>query len=303
MKGKNMALQECGLNLNKVSKELQPHGSLEFPCAGYSSSYTDRQEDVIPWHWHEEMEMIYMEDGQMKVEIPSNAFLLKKGDCIVINSNILHYAEAVTECKLRSLVFSQALISGNEDSVFAKKYMQPLLTCNHFSHYFIKAGENENVTECFKRAFEALEQDCYGYEFTVRENLSRICLFLYGEFNPQTDTKNVSPSQDNLRVRKMLAFIQKNFADDISLSEIAGAADISERESLRCFKKTIQLSPIQYLLKYRIMQGAEMLLANPADSISEIATLCGFDSPSNFAKIFKRFYNCTPREYRNQTMK
>lgn len=298
-----MALQECGLNLNKVSKELQPHGSLEFPCAGYSSGYTDRQEDVIPWHWHEEMEIIYLEDGQMKVEIPSNAFLLKKGDCIVINSNILHYAEAVTECKLRSLVFSQALISGNEDSVFAKKYMQPLLTCNHFSHYFIKAGENENVTECFKRAFEALEQDCYGYEFTVRENLSRICLFLYGEFNPQTYTQNVSPSQDNLRIRKMIAYIQKNFAVDISLAEIAGAADISERESLRCFKKTIQLSPIQYLLKYRIMQGAEMLLANPADSISEIAILCGFDSPSNFAKVFKRFYSCTPREYRNQIIK
>lgn len=298
-----MALQECGLNLNKVSKELQPHGSLEFPCAGYSSSYTDAQEDVIPWHWHEEMEIIYIEDGRMKVKIPSKEFLLEKGDCIVINSNMLHYAAAVTECKLRSFVFSQSLITGNEDSVFAKKYMQPLLTCNHFSYYFIKAGENENVAECFKRAFEALEQDCYGYEFTVRENLSRICLFLYGEFNPHTDTQNVSQSKDSLRIRKMIAYIQKNFGADISLSEIAGAADISERESLRCFKKTIQLSPIQYLLKYRVMQGADMLIANPADSISEIATLCGFDSPSNFAKIFKRFYNCTPREYRNQTIK
>lgn len=124
--------------------------------------------------------------------------------------------------------------------------------------------------------------------------------FLYGELNPQTDTQNVPPSQDNLRIRKMLAYIHKNFADDISLSEISSAAGISERESLRCFKKTIQLSPIQYLLKYRIMQGAEMLRKHPADSISEIATLCGFDSPSNFAKIFKRFYNCTPREYRNK---
>lgn len=218
---------------------------------------------------------------------------------MVINSNILHYAAAVTECKLRSLVFSQTLITGNEDFVFAKKYMQPLLTCNGFSHYFIKAGSNENVTDWFNRAFEALAQDCYGYEFTVRENLSRICLFLYGEFKLQTDTENVPPSKDNLRIRKMLAYIHKNFADDISLSEISSAADISERESLRCFKKTIQLSPIQYLLKYRIMQGAEMLIKNPADSISEIATLCGFDSPSNFAKIFKRFYNCTPREYRN----
>lgn len=298
-----MALQECGLNLNKVSKELQPHGSLEFPCAGYCSSHTDRQEDVIPWHWHEEIEIVYIENGQMRVKIPSNTLLLEKGDCIVINSNILHYAAAVTKCKLRSLVFNQTLITGNEDFVFAKKYMQPLLTCNHFSHYFIKAGRNEAVADWFNLAFEALAQDCSGYEFIVRENLSRICLFLYREFNPQTDTQNVPLSQDNLRIGKMIAYIHKNFAADISLSEISGAADISERESLRCFKKTIQLSPIQYLLKYRIMQGAEMLLRNPSDSISEIATLCGFDSPSNFSKIFKRFYNCTPREYKNLHMK
>lgn len=293
-----MALQECGLNLNKVSKELQPHGTPQFPCAGYCSSHTDRQEDIIPWHWHEEIEIVYIENGQMHVKIPSNTFFLEKGDCIVINSNILHYAAAVTECKLRSLVFDQTLITGSEDLVFAKKYMQPLLTCNGFSHYFINAGSNRNVADWFNCAFEALAQDCYGYEFTVRENLSRICLFLCRELNPQTDTQNVPPSQDNLRIRKMLAYIHKNFADDISLSEISSAAGISERESLRCFKKTIQLSPIQYLLKYRIMQGAEMLRKHPADSISEIATLCGFDSPSNFAKIFKRFYNCTPREYR-----
>ena len=137
------------------------------------------------------------------------------------------------------------------------------------------------------------------YEFIVREKLSRICLFLYGEFGPRADTRNIPLDQDGFRIRKMLAFIHKNYADDISVAEIAGMADISERECLRCFQKTIQLSPIQYLLKYRIMHGAEMLLENPADSISEIATSCGFDSPSNFSKIFKRYYNCTPREYRN----
>lgn len=295
-----MALQECGLNLNKVSKELQPHGSLEFPCAGYSSRHTDGQEDVIPWHWHEEIEIIYIENGQMEVKIPSKVFFLEKGDCLVINSNILHYAAAVMECELHSLVFSQTLITGNEDLVFAKKYMQPLLTCKGFSHYLIKAGSSENVADWFSRAFEALAQDSCGYEFIVRENLSRICLFLYGEFYPQTDTQNVPLNQDNLRIRTMLAYIHKHFSDDIYLSDISGAAGIGERESLRCFRRTIQLSPIQYLLKYRMMRGAEMLRRNPAASIAEIATLCGFDSPSNFAKIFKRFYNCTPREYRNQ---
>ena len=218
-----MALQECGLNLDKVSKELQPHGSLEFPCAGYSSRHTDRPEDVIPWHWHEEIEIIYIESGQMKVKIPSSELLLDAGDCVVLNSNILHYAAAATECKLSSLVFNQTLITGNEDSVFAKKYMQPLLAGSQFSYHLIRSGSNESVANWFGCAFEALANDCYGYEFTVRENLSRICLFLYGELSPQTDVQNAAMGQDNLRIRKMLAYIHKNFADDISLAEIGRA--------------------------------------------------------------------------------
>ena len=100
----------------------------------------------------------------------------------------------------------------------------------------------------------------------------------------------------------MLEYIQRYYFDDIKLADIAKAADIGERECLRCFQKTIQLSPIQYVLKYRIIRGAEMLLHNPENSISEIATACGFESPSNFSKIFKRFYKCTPREYRKKEM-
>lgn len=124
-----MGLQKCGLNLNNVSKELQPHGSLAFPCAGYASRHTDLPEDIIPWHWHEELEIIYIESGQIRVKIPQRSFLLKKGDCLAINANIVHYAAAAPEGSLHSLVFSPAIISGNKDSVFAQKYMSPLKTC------------------------------------------------------------------------------------------------------------------------------------------------------------------------------
>lgn len=298
-----MALQECGLNLDQGLKELQPHGSLEFPCAGYVSCCTEKQEDIIPWHWHEEMEIVYVESGQMEMKIPTKSFFLKKGDCLVINSNELHYGAAVVECELHSLVFNPSLIAGDESFVFAKKYIQPLLTCNNFCGYHIKSGDDENVVHWITSAFEALSGDCCGYEFIVREMLSHICLFLYEELNLQADMQDILLNQDNLRIRKMLEFIYKNFANDLSLSEIAAAANIGERECLRCFQKTIQISPIQYLLKYRIMQGAEMLLGSPTDSISEIAALCGFDSPSNFSKTFKHFYNCTPREYRKRNVK
>lgn len=97
----------------------------------------------------------------------------------------------------------------------------------------------------------------------------------------------------------MLDYIHGNFTDNLVLADVAKAADIGERECLRCFQRTIQIFPMQYLLKYRIMQGADLLIKKPASSVSEIATLSGFESPSNFTKMFKRFYNCTPREYKN----
>lgn len=285
--------------LNREQKELKPHGTPGFPCAGYCSCYTDNPEDILSWHWHEEIEIIYIEEGKMKVKIPSKTFLLGKGDCVVLNTNLLHYAEAEGGCELHSLVFHSQLIYGNDNSVFAEKYMTPLFSCSSFSGCHIVAADNNQITNWFREAFEALAEESCGYEFLVREKLSRICLFLYRKYESQMDAKDVFLNQDSLRVRKMLTYIHKNYPVNISLEDIAKAADISERECFRCFKKTIQISPAQYLLKYRIMQGAEMLLSDPAGSISEIASACGFDSSSNFAKMFRRFYDCTPREYRN----
>lgn len=293
-----MALQECTLHQNQRLKELNPHGTLAFPCAGYSSIYTDNEENAIPWHWHEDLEIIYMKEGRMELKIPSKTFYIEEGDAFAINSNVLHYGIGADYCHLYSLVFSPQLVSGSEESVFARKYMQPLLSCSSFTAMPLLRSEREDILRWFLNAFDAMQKEPPGFEFTVRENLSRICFFLSKEFEDTAGTHTSVQSQDSLRIRKMLEFIHKNFSADISLSDIAKSADIGERECLRCFQKTIQLSPIQYLLKYRIMQGAEMLLYCPELSISDIASSCGFDSSSNFAGTFKRFHNRTPREYR-----
>ncbi len=293
-----MALQKCGLNLNKASKELQPHGSLDFPCAGYESYHTEKPEDTVPWHWHEELEIIRIVQGRMNVQIPSQSFLVEQGGCIVINANVLHYAAAAPECVLHSLVFSPSLVAGRDDSVFAQKYMRPLVSCPSFSAYCTD-GTAADISGWFSRAFDAIVQEAPGFEFIVRENLSRICFSVYAAYEEKLNTAPVPQSQDSLRMKKMLSCIHRNFAHNLSLSDIAKAAAVSERECLRCFQKTIQCSPIQYLLRYRILQSAEMLVKQPMQSISEIALRSGFDSQSSFARLFKRFYNCTPREYRN----
>lgn len=293
-----MPLQECGLNLNRGLKELQPHGTLDFPCAGYSSHHQMRPEDVIPWHWHEEIEIVHVEQGHMDLRSSSASFRAGAGDVVIFNSNVLHYGSAAPEGTIHSLVFSPSLIAGNDDSVFSVRYMQPLVSCAAFSGFIAGPEERQTVEEWFSAAFEAIEKGYDGFEFIVRENLSRICLFLFRKFEPQMERKTRNLDQDGIRIKKMLDYIHGNYADSISLGDISRIADISERECLRCFRKVLQSSPIQYLMKYRMMRGAEMLLSDPLASVSEIASGCGFDSPSNFAKQFGRFYGCSPREYR-----
>ena len=84
----------------------------------------------------------------------------------------------------------------------------------------------------------------------------------------------------------MIDYIHNNYSDNIVLSDIARSADIGEREVCAAFREPYKSLPCNIFLKYRIMQGADFLLKNPSKSISEIAGLCGFDSPSNFSKMF-----------------
>lgn len=296
-----MGIEKCGLKLNRMQRELQPHGTFAFPCAGYSGWYASQTEQVIPWHWHEEIEIGSVKNGTLLLKTPAKTYPLERGDCFIINSNILHFATATPTCELQSLVFHPNLIVGDRESVFATKYLFPLLANPSFDGYPLKRDREPRQIQQFQSAFEALANDTPGFEFVVRENLSKICFFLYQQFQAEIEVGGQGLPADAIRMHKMLDYLHHHYPDDIRLRDIAKAADIGERECLRCFQRTIQISPMQYLLKYKVMQGANILLKYPSKSISEVATLCGFDSPSNFSKMFKRFYNSTPRDYRKST--
>lgn len=290
-----MGLQTCGLNRSHTQKELQPHGTIEFPCAAYASRHTDAPGDTIPWHWHEELEVIFVAAGTLKLQIPGGEYLLQEGSLVVLNSNVLHSLSGHPAGALRSMVFSPFLITGGADTVFYKNYVRALLACPDFSVWQAEPGPD---VKRFSAAFSAMETDAFAYEFTVRENLSQLLLHCYAQLLPRLSAQKPAKSADTVRIEQMLQYMQASYAEPITLADIAQAARLSERECLRCFHRTIGDSPVQYLLKYRLMQGAALLRASPAASIAEVSTACGFDSPSYFSKQFRRFYQRPPREYR-----
>ena len=274
---------------------MQPHGPVEFPCAAYASRHTDAPGDTIPWHWHEELEVIFVAAGTLKLQIPGGEYLLQEGSLVVLNGNVLHSLSGHPAGELRSMVFSPFLITGGTDTVFYKNYVRALLACPDFSVWQAEPGTD---VKRFSAAFSAMETDAFAYEFTVRENLSQLLLHCYAQLLPRLSAQKPAKSADTVRIEQMLQYMQASYAEPITLADIAQAAGLSERECLRCFHRTIGDSPVQYLLKYRLMQGAVLLRASPAASIAEVSAACGFDSPSYFSKQFRRFYQRPPREYR-----
>lgn len=92
-------------------------------------------------------------------------------------------------------------------------------------------------------------------------------------------------------------YIDINYSKKIYLEDICTLIGISKSYLIRQFKNYTSFSPYEYLLNIR-QKEAKSLLIHTNKSISEIAILVGFDSPSHFAKYFKKTENITPLKYR-----
>ena len=295
-----MPIQDCGINVSRDRRVLKLHGTAEFPCAGYANTITSRAGHRIPWHRHEEIEVLYLASGSLELCLLGRTNHLRAGDGAFINTNVLHMACSVDRCELCSLVFRPSLIAGAADSVFEKKYVRPLMESPAAKGILLRRGteEDDAALAQLEAAFQAMSGAEPGYEFAVRGHLSHLWYLLYARKEPDLADSpvHVSPT-DTVRLKAMLDFIHAHYAQALTLEDIAQAANIGERECLRCFRRTIDLSPKQYLQQYRIAEAAVFLRESDL-TVAEVASRCGFDSPSNFAQTFRKYYHCSPRDYR-----
>lgn len=295
-----MTEQTIYLQTSPDGRELVQHGTPLFPCAGYCEDVRNYANAEVPWHWHEELELILVRNGVMHVILDGMDMLLEEGECALINSNILHMGERVEEkaCQVSSLVFHPSLIYGEAGSILEHKYVRPLLNCRRLPGIGLQgeAPWKRQAAGYIRQACDAYETAAFGYELAVRDSLSRMWMLIVEHMQPILEQER-GIDQQTQRIKAMLSYIQTHCGEALTLKQIADAANISSRECLRCFQRVLGMSPMQYLLKYRVSAAADLLTAGDL-SITEIAKQCGFDSPSYFAKIFKRFMQCTPSAYR-----
>ena len=99
------------------------------------------------------------------------------------------------------------------------------------------------------------------------------------------------------RFEAVFTYLDRHFAEDLTLEDVAAVAGFSKFHFSRTFKQLSGCNFYEYLLHRRI-KSSEAMLMKPNLSISQIALQSGFSSVSTFNRTFKKLKGCTPTQYR-----
>ena len=293
-----MALTQSVDKVDENGREILIYGTEDFPIAFFDDDLT---KVAVPPHWHDELELIIIKEGKVHVRIAGNEFLLSSGEGYFANSGILHSADlvSVSGCQ-HAMVFSPRMISCSADLVW-KTCVDPVL--NNPDIPFVRLTgripwQNELLTMA-ENAWQAGAYETKDYPVHVRYLLSRSLALIAGhaETSGAESTYTGRYRRDELRIKKALLFIERNYGSAITLGEIAASAAVSTSTCLRLFSAIVGTTPVNYLLDYRLQKAAEELQHQGKRTISEIAYLCGFTDASYFNRCFRKKYGMTPTDY------
>lgn len=176
---------------------------------------------------------------------------------------------------------------------------------------FRNCRKNMNIweyTECIQMVYRYLKS--YIQQHHLRPDILNIawsyedaetmetalleCLGLVFEEAMQAEQSGYS-----VYVQKAIEYIRRNYSRDISIPDIAEAAQISEGHLRRLFKQELDTKIVDYLTEYRV-ECAKLLMKNKEDTLSEIWKKTGFTSSQYFSYVFKRKEGMLPKDYMKQ---
>lgn len=252
-------------------------------------------------HWHEDIELICILEGEMNYHINGRTILLNANDCLVINSRQLHYgySHLHRHCRFACIIFHPNLLSANQK--IYKNYVIPIIENRkiEYLHYREGSGNHLQIKELTDRILSVKSENENGYELEILSCLQFLWLILFRQCSQAFPQKTEADNSDLALQKKMVSYIYEHYQDSLTLDEISASSNISRSKCCNIFRQYLQQSPIEFLNKYRLEVG-RYLLAHTSSGITQIALSCGFNHPSYFSKMFLREYGCTPTEYRKK---
>lgn len=279
-------------------REKAQHGDVLFPFKYYPTSLQPLFPEVSI-HWHPEMELTMIADGEADYSINLNDYHVTAGDFICIQPNLLHSARIMPKGFLLSdsFVFHLNLLGNSSADFCALKYFAPIMEGKLMLPHVISADDVSYAE--LKKHFEQLKGCCHeqipGYELEIKSLLFHLLNILI--HSPRTSHANADDAHSE-RMKIIFNYIHNHYAEDISVEDAAGECHITASHFMRYFKEKSGITFNRYLNQYRLQQSA-LLLAKGTPA-AEAAFACGFNNLPYFYKRFREYYHMTPREFQKQ---
>ena len=286
------------------------HADKDYPVGVYYVEPGKMYMGYVRWHWHEEMEINLVKTGSAEFTIGEEKVTLKEGQAIALNCNVFHsiHSASDSDCVLISLLFHPHILFKDHTTTLAGSYLSPIV--NDMEHRYIIFDRSDmwgrSALSYLSDIFDANFSKDFGFELTTKAHLCQLWVHLLKKYHSNsviyTPTKSKTPvlSADEARIKDAIIYIQQHFSESITLDDIAASIHVSKSECCRCFKRAVKITPFEYLMRYRILQAADTILQNDREttSISQLANSVGFNNTSYFNKLFKKYFDCTPTEFR-----
>ena len=113
---------------------------------------------------------------------------------------------------------------------------------------------------------------------------------------PEEHRTNAPHREDPATLAPAIGYAEENFRGKVTSGHAAALCGLSAFQFSRVFKETYAITFQEYLLRFRIREACR-LLKNPAAQVADVAHLVGFNDPSYFCKIFKRYTSVSPSRF------
>lgn len=279
--------------------ETIQHGSKEYPFHFYYDNLELFDFHCIEWHWHTEFEFVYVETGTVYFGISEKQFALSEGQGVFINSKILHRYFSQEKAIVPNFVLMPVFLAP-QDSLIYQKYVLPIMSSPMDYQIFSSDIPWQAQALSLMREMMAAQEKASDVELVNSYLIQKIWHILY----QNTDVEHMGKKENysassQARLQLMMQYIHQKFAYNISLSDIADQAKVSKSTALNLFHRYLGISPVTYLVNYRLQEAAK-LLASTEKKVTVISKDTGFDSVDYFCKAFKKYYKLTPTEYRKK---
>lgn len=252
-----------------------------------------------PHHWHEDIEIIYLTQGEVNVGIGNDIYTLRVGDILIIGSGEIHYFFKETQSSSRAVIqfrmsIYDTFLSGTKDN----RMIKPMF---NNSRYLTSGTEIHTLLEkLIKDIINEHNQKKDGYKLFLKARLYDLAGVLFRNISEEKCAVEKPTLQKDklLKLDKVFQYVEKNYENAIDLKEIAEVAGFSKYYFTKFFKENTGVTFMQYLNHFRIAKS-EWLLLYGNDSVIDISYKAGFNSVKSFNRVFKELKGCTPVAYRN----